>query len=258
MSTVLISFPNSKVAQISFNDPSQLNAMGQKMADDFKSSVSELKSKSNELRAIILTGEGRAFSAGGDLQMLYDKTKLSPEENKKRMLEFYNSFLCILDLNIPVISAINGAAIGASLCVACATDIRISAENSKFGFTFTKLGLHPGMAATYFLSRITSDAVARELLLTGRVFDAKEAQRIGLVSKIVPDDQIIQSALMIAEEIISTGKQCSEQLLAALRNPKNTLLESLEVEATNQSINYASKEFLEGITAAKEKRKANF
>ena len=229
------------------------------MAIDFKVAVTELKTQQySSVRVVILTGEGKAFSAGGDLDMLLGKTTLSADENHRRMIDFYNSFLCIRDLGIPIIAAINGAAVGAGLCVAIACHLRIAAKSAKLGFTFSKLGLHPGMAATFFLPKVVGPAKAEELLLTARIFSAEEGHRIGLINELVDDGNAVARAIEVAQEILLTGKEVTKQLLSTLANPLPTLAESLEREASSQSINYSGVEFLEGITAAKEKRKAKF
>lgn len=247
-----------KVGLITLNDAQSLNAMSEKMAQEFKHLVQELSAKKNSFRALILTGAGRAFSAGGDLDMLERKTKLGAEDNKRLMIEFYNSFLCLRELSIPLLAAINGHAIGAGLCVASACDIRLASDKAKLGFTFTRLGLHPGMGATYFLPRVVGHAWAAELTLTGRVIDATEALRIGLVSRVVPEAAVLDEAKKIVQEILECGPLATSQLLQSMRNPTGDLNTQLEREADCQSVNYASAEFKEGLNATREKRKANW
>jgi enoyl-CoA hydratase/carnithine racemase len=258
MSTVEIEKIDNNILKIWLNQPESLNAMSEAMALDFKSQVLNIGKDNKNIRAIILSGRGKAFSAGGDLEMLEAKTKLSAEENERRMLDFYNSFLSILELNIPLIAAINGAAVGAGLCLASACDIRICTDNSKLGFTFVKLGLHPGMGGTYFLPRVVGDAQARELMLTGRIIDANEALRIGLVSKVVARDDLEGEALRYANEICQNGPESIRQLVQTLRSERVSLGESLNCEAKCQSVNYASSEFKEGIRAMREKRHPKF
>ena len=258
MSLVQYDLDARGVGILTLNDPDNLNAMGEEMAKQFREIVSKISASAQAPRVLILTGAGRAFSAGGNLNMLEDKSKLSPEENRTRMLDFYNSFLGIIKLPVPLIAAINGPAIGAGLCVACACDIRIAAEKAKLGFTFTRLGLHPGMAATYFLPRVLGEAVARELLLTGRVIEASEALRVGLVSQVVAAENLINSAKAIADEILLCGPESVSSLVQSLRSPKGSLDETLQHEAILQSYSYASDEFKEGVRAAIEKRKAKF
>lgn len=258
MTTVLFEELPGDIGRLYFNDPDSLNAMSERMAEDFRSQVEALSKRATPLRAIILSGKGKAFSAGGDLQMLEAKTRLSAEENHRRMIQFYNSFLGLRDLKVPLIAAINGAAIGAGLCVASACDIRICAENAKLGFTFVKLGLHPGMGGTYFLPQVVGEPFARELLLTGRVIDATEALRVGLVSRVVALDQLEDQALSIAREICANGPLSVSQLVETLRGDSGALKRALEREAACQAINYASPEFKEGISAIREKRAPRF
>ena len=244
--------------RITLNDPDNLNAMGEPMAAEFSALVEKLRSEPQPLRAIIMTGAGRAFSAGGNLEMLEKKQNLSGEENRLLMLKFYHSFLGILSLNIPLIAAINGHAIGAGLCVAAACDVRIASDQAKFGVTFTKLGLHPGMGGTYFLPKIVGVSCATELMLSGRVIDSAEALRIGLVSKVVPAADLTAQSEVLANEVASCGPESVRQVLSTLRSGSTSLSSALEHEALCQSINYRSSEFKEGVRAAIEKRKANF
>ena len=255
----LVNFENvsSTIGKITLNDPDRLNAMSEEMAVEVRQMTKVIGEKSG-IRAIILTGAGRAFSAGGDLEMLQRKTKLSGEENRTKMLDYYDSFLGLLSLRIPIIAAINGLAIGAGLCLASACDIRIASQKAKLGFTFVKLGLHPGMGATYFLPRILGFARASELLLTGRVIESTKALEIGLVSGVFSEDKLMEEAVRVAEEISAAGPESIRQLLDSLRVGPSSLANCLEREALAQGINYASAEFREGVAAVAEKRVAKF
>jgi enoyl-CoA hydratase/carnithine racemase len=257
MSLVLYESLSKHVGRITLNDPDRLNAMGEEMAREFSELVQRLRAWSG-LRALILTGAGRAFSAGGDLQMLKGKAELSGEENRKIMLQYYNSFLSILSLQVPIVVALNGHAVGAGLCVAAACDIRVAAKSAKLGLTFTKLGLHPGMGATYSFARVMGYARAAELMLTARVVTAEEALTMGLVGKVVEDTALTQTAEGIANEIAACGPEATRQLLETLRANPTSLSDALQREALAQSINYASKEFIEGVSSAIEKRGAKF
>jgi enoyl-CoA hydratase len=189
--------------------------------------------------------------------MLEKKAELAGEENRLIMLNFYRSFLCLRDLGVPLIAAINGHAIGAGLCVACGCDIRIAQTGAKLGLTFTKLGLHPGMGGTFFLPRLIGQAAASELILTGRVIETARALELGLVSSVV-ESGVVDAAMKIAGEIVTCGPEATRQVLEALRNPAGTLEEALKREALCQSINYAGKEFKEGVRATIEKRPPAF
>lgn len=258
MARVLFATLPGRIGQITLNDPDNLNAMGEEMATEFSALLERLRPESPSLRALVLTGAGRAFSAGGNLEMLESKRALSGEENRLRMLQFYRSFLEIRDLRVPLIAAINGHAVGAGLCLASACDIRIAGDKAKLGFTFTRLGLHPGMGATWFLPKVIGESAAMELLLTGRLIEADEALRLGLVSRIVPVAEVLAEALKVAGEISACGPESVRQVLETVRTGHGSLGAALEREAACQSINYASGEFAEGVRAAIEKRPAKF
>ena len=257
---VLVEF-EAKTAQIGvikLNDPDQLNAMGVEMATEFKALTKELKQKT-ELRVLIITGSGRAFSAGGNLEMLKEKTKLSQIRNKELMLDFYSSFLGILDLKIPLIAAINGPAVGAGMCLASACDFRLAVTGTKLGFTFLKLGLHPGMGATIFLPRIIGYPKSTELLYSAKIITSEEAFTIGLINQLAADAAGLASeALKIANELLLVGPKALSQLVETMRPAIDELKKGLDREANCQSINYNSPEFLEGIQATIEKRLAKF
>lgn len=254
---VLHSIDPDGVATITLNDENNLNAMSDEMAQEFSLVVAALKATKG-LRAILLTGAGKAFSAGGHLAMLDAKRAKTPEENQRGMLTFYNSFLCLRDVKVPIIAVLNGSAIGAGLCLACACDIRIATDTTKLGFTFLKLGLHPGMGATYFVPRIVGASAAAELLLTARVIDAPEALRLGLISKVVGSEDLMKEARVVANEVIACGPHATAQLVESLRGDKKSLIKALEREAECQSVNYASAEFAEGVAALREKRSPRF
>lgn len=257
MALVTHSVDSRGIATLTLNDNSNLNAMSNEMAQEFSCAVAELR-KDSQLRVVILTGAGKAFSAGGHLSMLDAKRALSAEENRIAMKEFYHSFLCILELGVPLIAALNGAAIGAGLCLACACDVRVAAAEAKLGFTFLKLGLHPGMGATFFVPRIVGRSMATELLLTSRIISASEALQLGLLSKVCAADRVVQEARTIAEEILACGPEASAQLLETMRGDTAGLRAALEHEALCQSINYSSHEFAEGLDAVRQKRSPNF
>lgn len=246
------------VVQLTLSDPATRNAMSEEMALQFEDSVKKLRD--NKLvRAVVLRGEGVSFSGGGHLDMLFNKTKISPEENKKLMMLFYRQFLSIVDLAVPTIAAINGHAVGAGLCLSLACDIRIACSEAKLGLNFVRIGLHPGMGATYFLEKIIGPAKATELLYCGRIITALEGEKIGLVNSCWSLDKFDAAVIETAQAISSSGPQAIRALKESLRVSRlRSLAECLEREAECQSKDYASAEFLEGITAAKEKREAKF
>lgn len=257
MSLVTHTLSPNGVATVTLNDAERLNAMSDEMATHFAETVQALR-KAWPLRAVILTGAGKAFSAGGDLGMLDQKRSLTGEANRLAMHTFYDSFLSLLTLKVPLIAAINGAAIGAGLCLACACDIRVASDTAKLGFTFLKLGLHPGMGATFLVPRIVGRSRATELLLSARILSAQDALNIGLVSRVCAAGLVSAAAHEIATEILSSGPEASAQLLETMRADLHQLPAALEREALCQSVNYASAEFAEGIAAVREKRTPRF
>jgi enoyl-CoA hydratase/carnithine racemase len=249
MALVNVELSDRGVATLTLNDPGRRNAMGLAMAAAFQSAVGELTEKP-ELRAVIITGAGAAFAAGGDLQMLREKAGLSQNENRQRMLEFYDAFLGIQQLPVPVIAAVNGHAIGAGLCLALACEARVIAETSKLGLTFTKLGLHPGMGATLFLPRLAGFGIAQDLLISGRIFSAEEAMQWRLAQQVVPATDVVATAEAMARSYLESGPEAVAGLLATLRPSPAALRQALEHEASMQAINYAGAEFLHRVESA--------
>src|SRR5919108_6283738 len=197
---VLVSL-DGHIATLTLNVPDKRNAMSAEMTDAFPRAVDQLKSLS-DARAVIVTGAGAAFCAGGDLDFLHTGER-EVTALREKMSAFYPSFSCLLDVDVPTIAAVNGPAIGAGLCLALACDLRYAASSARLGAPFVKLGMHPGMAATYLLPNVVGDAHARDLLLTGRIVDAEEALRLGLVSRVLPDEAFPDEVLEIAEQIAS-------------------------------------------------------
>jgi enoyl-CoA hydratase len=151
--SILVDTQPNGVYTLHFDNEKKLNPMTVAMGEKFEETMTKLASD-KKIRCLVLTGKGKAFSAGGDLNFLKDRTKDTPYNNSKIMRAFYRRFLSLRNLPVPVISAINGPAIGAGFCVALATDIRVANPKAKMGLNFVKIGLHPGMAATHFLPQI--------------------------------------------------------------------------------------------------------
>jgi enoyl-CoA hydratase len=175
------------------------------------------------------------------------------------MIAFYRAWLSIRKLEVPTIAAVNGPAIGAGLCLALACDLRYAAAGARLGAPFVKLGMHPGMAATFLLPNVVGEAHARDLLLTGRVVDADEALRLGLVSRVLDPASFLADVLGTAAGIAATAPIPSRLTTLALRDGGHADLEScLQWEAMAQPITLATADLQEGIRAAQEKRPATF
>eukprot|EP01117_Protostelium_nocturnum_P004920 TRINITY_DN1783_c0_g1_i1.p1 TRINITY_DN1783_c0_g1~~TRINITY_DN1783_c0_g1_i1.p1 ORF type:complete len:306 (+),score=123.13 TRINITY_DN1783_c0_g1_i1:55-972(+) len=252
---------NSGVCTIKLNQPETLNALTVDMGVSFVDVVEKIKKgvEKEEIRSVVLTGSGKAFSAGGDLKFLLERSNDTFENNYKLMRDFYNRFLAIRKVNVPVISAINGHAVGAGLCIALATDIRLASKSAKMGVTFTGLGIHAGMAGTHFLPSLVGNQNAAYLLLSGELVSADEAERLGLVLKAYEDDKLMEETMKLANNLASkSGVAVRSTLLTLRKRQEKDLEESLHREAEAQAECYAHPDIKEGIAAIKEKRKPNF
>ena len=178
------------IATLTFNAPDNLNALDVPMGLEFGKMMAALQ-KSKDVRVVILTGSGRAFSSGGNLEMIEAKTKKSVATNKAELQKFYKMFLKVRDLPMPVIAAINGPAVGAGFCLALACDLRYASTTAKMGANFSRLGLAPGMGGTYLITRLVGPIKAAEILYLGEVFDAPTADRLGLVNALFPPENLM-------------------------------------------------------------------
>ncbi len=249
---------NDRVCILTLNQPEKRNAMNDEMAEDFSEAIKKLKIDP-EPKVLIVTGSGKAFSAGGNLQKMSELAGSDPSINKKNTFAFYKYFLSIIDLEIPPIAAINGAAFGAGACLTLACDMRFASSNSKIGFTFAKIGLHPGMGADYFLPRVIGTARTFELLMTGDIITADEAHRIGLINHVTPPEELMNSAIELAKKIVAMPifpiRMLKESIYSSLQSNLDDILHK---EAAYQAICYMGGDIKEGINSLLEKRIPNF
>ena len=254
------------VAVLTLNDPERRNAMTEAMGRALAAAVGEL-ARDGRLRAAVLAGAGRDFCAGGALDMIEAKARAGAADpggparaaNQRFMRDFYGLFLSVRDLPCPSVAAIHGAAIGAGLCVALACDLRVAARDAKLGLNFTRLGIHPGMGATWTLPRLVGPARAAELLFTGRSLDGAEAERTGLVNRAVPAPEVRDAALELAREIAAAAPRAVRGAKRSLAGSEAaSLTEQLEAEAAAQALDYESGDLREGLAAARERRTPRF
>jgi enoyl-CoA hydratase len=254
------------VALLVFDDPERRNAMTEAMGRSLASAVATLAGEDG-VRAVVLTGAGSAFSAGGDLAMIEAHAHAGrespgePERGRNRafMRSFYRLFLSVRDLPCPSVAAINGAAIGAGLAVALACDLRIAAREARLGLNFARLGIHPGMGSSWTLPRLVGPARAADLLLTGRIVDGAEAERMGLVNRAVEGERVLDEALAAAAEISRCAPLAVRGTKQALeRADRASLDDQLDFEAEQQAICYETADLAEGLAAARERRAARF
>ena len=249
------------VATLTLNRPEARNAMNHAMGEDVVRAVEEIRGD-QAIRVVVITGAGSAFSSGGDLSMLARDAGLSDAPGPTMggaPHDFYSRFLTICSLPMPTVAAINGHAIGAGLCFALACDLRIAVVDAKMGMTFTKLGIHPGMGATYFLPRLIGTARACELLFTGRVIDAMEAERFGIVGRVVSREDFPAAIRSIAAELTAAGPIAVRMVKKAVyRGSQHSLEEMLDYESLQQAMTFTTADAREGVKAILEKRPPKF
>jgi enoyl-CoA hydratase/carnithine racemase len=203
------------VATITLHRPDKLNAYTTEMGDEVVAAFAAARDDAS-VRAVILTGAGRAFCAGVDLEHLKAHMAGGNASRKAKLGE--EDFLRKLPLDLltypkPVIAAINGPAIGVGVTMTLPCDVRIAADNAKLGVTFAKLGLLPGLGSTHLLPRLVGPAKALELVLTARVIPAFEAAEIGLVNRVVAADELLAEAHAMA----ALMAECNPEMLAAAK-----------------------------------------
>lgn len=246
--------PAAGVAVLTLDNPDQRNAMSEEMTTSWGLAIDELAAEP-DLRVVVVTGEGSAFCSGGNTTWIAGDPDATVDQLRTRMVSFYRSWLRIRQLDVPTIAAVNGHAIGAGLCVALACDIRYAAEGAKLGAPFVKLGLHPGMASTWLLPDVVGEAHARDLLITGRIVDADEALRLGMVSRVLPRDGFVDEVIEVAAGVAATAPIASKLTTRALRDGGHADFETaIQWEGLAQPITMATADLQEGIRATQEKR----
>lgn len=247
------------VMTITLNRPGQRNPISDNGLIDALLAVIDEAERDIAVRCIILTGAGSAFSAGGDLKAMKEgrglRADLPAETRRNYRLGIQRLPLAFHAMEVPVIAAINGPAIGAGLDLACMCDIRIAGESARFAESFVKLGIVPGDGGAWLLPRIVGLSRATELTLTGEMFDAAFALDIGLVSRVVPDAELLIAARAIADKIAANPPHAVRMTKRLLRQGQETSLANLlEMSAAMQSLAHATRDNDEAIDAFIEKR----
>lgn len=248
------------VAIVTLNRPDSLNALTTQVAQDFKAAVNEAREAG--ARAIVLTGAGRAFCAGGDLR---EMQTIAAREGKvdaffDEPLRILNEcILLIRQSPLPFIAAVNGAASGGGCNLALACDLVIAGQGAKFNQAFIKIGLVPDCGGTFILPRLVGWKLATEMMMTGDVVTASRALDLGMINAVVPDEQLMAQAMAMAERLaqaptVAIGK--IKELLEA--SAKNDYGEQLELERETQITAGKTKDFKEGVAAFIEKRPPKF
>ncbi|MCW3027854.1 MAG: enoyl-CoA hydratase [Solirubrobacterales bacterium] len=245
------------VATVVMNRPDALNALNMRLKEEL-AEVWRILVDRSDVRAVLLTGAGRAFSTGGDIKQM-DPDR-GPEVTRKRMAKLLrDTVIPLARLEKPVVAAVNGHAHGLGLSLALACDIVYAAESAIMSMAFTRVGLAPDGGASYFLPRLVGLSRAKELMFTGRRLSAAEALELGLVSRVLPDEELLPAALELANEL---GSGATIALGAAKRllneSSMHTIEEMAELEAFGQAVAMSSEDHREGIAAFAERRKPLF
>ena len=247
------------VGTITLNRPDKLNAFASTMRQEVVQAV-EVMTAHPDVRAVVITGAGRAFCAGADIGYMKDLIQRHDTEAFRALVEAGRAVVtAIRNTPKPVIASVNGAAAGGGANLALSCDIRIASDRASIGQTFNKIGLHPDWGGTYFLPRLVGPAKAFELISTGEMVPATEAHRIGLFNRVVPHE-------LLAEETSSLARHLAAKPPLALALAKQALHQSdvadlnhmLDVELDHQLRCFESHDTVEGLNAFLEKREPTF
>lgn len=244
------------VAYITINRPEVRNALSNRLVDELEEVISQIE-KNEELRAVVITGAGdKAFMSGADIRELVERDAIIGRKHTRQRQEL---FCRIENLNIPVIAAINGYAIGAGLELSMACTFRIASENAKFAASEVKLGIIPGAGGTQRLTRLVGKAKALEMILFGDIIDAGEALRIGLVNKVVPQDKLMEEVSAWVKKIKALPKLAIQYAKESVNRGANLGLEQgLAHESYLFALACTTQDKKEGVAAFLEKRTPNF
>ena len=249
---------NDGVAKLIFNRPSAANAMGRKMLDELQSAIVHLTDHETNVRCVVLSSAtDKVFSAGADLR---ERSTMTQDEAAEFVTSLRRTFDSLANLPMPVISAIEGVAVGGGLEIALTSDIIVAGENAKFGLPETSLAIIPGAGGTQRLPRLIGVARSKELIFSARRIDAETAHEYGLVQHVVPAGEAQRKALEIAKEIASNGPLAIRAAKSAILQGMDaaSLTEAMEIERKYYQTIIPTEDRLEGLAAFREKRKPEY
>ena len=248
-----------RIATITLNRPDKLNAFSGTMREELLAALRQAEDD-RECRVVVITGAGRAFCAGGDVDYMSGLQREGNVAAFRKLLDAGRDVvLQIATMEKPVIASVNGIAAGAGCNLALACDYRIASDAAKLGETFVKIGLHPDWGGTWLLPRLVGRSRAAELLMTGRIIDANEAFAIGMVDRVVPASELSSETAKLAESIAAAPPIAVAGIKRALAvAERNDLRAQLELESEHQLRAFQSHDAAEGLSALFEKRSPNF
>ncbi len=253
-----------EVATLTLNRPDKLNCLNAGILHEMSRAIGELNSDDG-VKALILTGEGRAFCSGADLAAQpYGTDKNQPGISRAEHITPFVSFGWVVkhieDFTKPVIAAVNGIAAGGGLSLALAADVRIASENAAFSAIFIKRGLVPDCGISYYLPRLVGVSKALELMWTGEKIDAGEAERIGMVNKVAPHEHLMKSANEFAQ-VLAKGPSLAIEMIKRMAYAglkADSVITQMAVEDFMQQVCRESEDVREGVMGFLEKRPPNF
>jgi enoyl-CoA hydratase/carnithine racemase len=248
------------IATIILNRSEKGNALNGQMFDELAVAFNEV-ARDKELRVLILTGAGKGFCGGGDTSEMGEGgtySQVEPEEMRQIISQVAQSITRTLQrLEIPTIAMVNGFAVGSGFDYACACDIRIGSENARFSNAYIRVGLAPETGGGYLLPRVVGLSKAFEILYTGKWVDAKEAERVGLLNKLVPAEDLEKETMKLARQLAKAPPIAIRLTKQLVNKGLGTDLETaLEMAAAYQAIVMTSEDYREGVAAWQEKREA--
>ena len=246
------------IAVLKFNHPEVMNAIGSRMLDDFFEALAELKRPDNGARCLLLTGEGRGFCAGANLQD-EDRGERRGGAGDGLRTAYHPILMQLRDLEMPMVTAVNGAAAGVGMSFAMMGDIVCASKNAFFLQAFARIGLIPDGGATYMLPRLVGWGRAMELSLLAERLPAETAQEWGIVNRLFEDnDALMDGAMGIAKQLANGPRSLTLIRKAYWSTWSNAFEQQLELEAQLQNQAGSSRDFAEGVSAFLEKRDARF
>jgi enoyl-CoA hydratase/carnithine racemase len=247
------------IGWIRINRPDRLNSLAGTMRTEIDAGLERLEEDS-DVRCVVITGVGRAFSTGGDITVMAELATSNDEAAFEALVRAGARIVQRIDtMSKPVIAAVNGPAAGAGACLALACDLRIASETATIGMTFLRVGLHPDWGGSFYLPRLVGPALAAELVLTGGMIGAERAERLGLFNRVVPTSELEPATRGLAGQIAAGPSVAIALAKRSLRHSLSmTLPDMLEQEVQSQLAAFRSPDFAEGITSFLAKRSPRF